>query len=101
MNCEGDVLLKKRSNFIDLERLQAREGDSQFRRWEYWGHQNIYSCFFALQYTGDHTVYRAFSHRGTRGKKNPFVRSAPYVKEKVRKIDMINHCCVHAGKRGI
>ena len=26
MNCEGDVLLKKRSNFIDLERVQAREG---------------------------------------------------------------------------
>lgn len=34
----GTTVLNKRSNIIDLEDLPPRQGDSQFRRWEYWGY---------------------------------------------------------------
>lgn len=91
-------LSKKRSNLIDAEGLQAREGDPRFRRWEYWGHNNKYSCFFALHYTGEHTIFEPFSHQGTKKKNNPFVRSAPFVKEKVAcmmcKLYMYHVVCV-------
>ena len=51
----------------------------QFRRWEYWG----FSSLFILHSTGDHTVFSGFAHRNSRKISRPFIRSAPYVKEKV------------------
>ena len=64
---------------IDLKNLPKGEGDPSFRRWEYWG----YGSYFLLHYTGDHKVYESFSHRSCKNSKRPFIRSAPFVKEKV------------------
>ena len=78
MKCaQGTVLLKKRSNVLDS--AECKEGDVRFRRWEYWG----LSSYFILHYTGDHTIYESFGHRGAKDPKKPFIRSAPFVNEKV------------------
>ena len=45
----------------------------------YWG----YRSYFLLHYTDDHTVYKAFPHRSLKQVSRPFIRSAPFVKEKV------------------
>jgi hypothetical protein len=76
----GVYEVKKRSNAIDSEQTPQGGGDMQFRRWEYWG----FSGLFILHYTGDHTVFSGFAHRNSRKISRPFIRSAPYVKEKVR-----------------
>ena len=83
VNCEKGFTLKKRSNLIDLPELNQREGDERFRRWEYWGTCNSFRGFFAMHYTGDHTIYKSFPHRSAKSKKGPFIRSAPIIKEKV------------------
>ena len=75
----GGYEFKKRSNAVDNISLKKNEGDSLFRRWEYWGVES----YFILHYTGDHSIYTAFQHRSATTNKKPFVRSAPYVKEKV------------------
>ena len=36
-----------------------------------------------MHYTGDHSVFKNFEHRGSKKNKKPFIRSAPFVKEKV------------------
>lgn len=56
------------TNFILLYSC-AGEGDSRFRRWEYWGYESM----FALHYTGDHTVYQAFGHRNSKNQTRPFI----------------------------
>ena len=76
INCKNAVL-KKRSNHIDNKNSGKKQGDSRFRRWEYWGYNS------ALHYTGDHSVYESFSHCSSEAQSKPFIRSAPYVKEKV------------------
>lgn len=83
VKCIGNIELKKRSNVIDAKDLGQRVGDTRFRRWEYWGNCNSYSCFFTMHYTGDHSIYKPFPHRATTIKRGPFVCSAPIVKEKV------------------
>lgn len=88
IKCFGQEI-KKRSNAVDSEILSQKEGDDRFRRWEYWG----YKCYFLLHYTGDHTVYKAFPHRSLKQAPKPFIRSAPFVKEKVGKLS--SHCSIH------
>ena len=64
---------------MDVKDLPKEQGNMTFWRWEYWG----FSSLFALHYTGDHTVYTAFPHRGAKEDTRVFVRSPPIVKEKV------------------
>ena len=45
----------------------------------YWGFNDL----FILHYTGDHTAYEHFEHRNFKNMQTPFIRSAPFVKEKV------------------
>ena len=72
--------LKKRSNVLDDKSCSKKgEGNDKFRRWEYWG----FECYFLMHYTGDYTVFVPFAHRGAKNQKNPFIRSAPHIKEKV------------------
>ena len=73
--------LKKRSNAVDSASLPVGEGDMNFRRWEYWG----FGSFFVLHYTGNHNVFSSFAHRTAKAQQSqkPFIRSAPFVKEKV------------------
>ena len=82
VNCD-QCTFKKRSNAIDDSSLPAGQGDMQFRRWEYWG----FGSLFVLHYTGDHTAYNSFSHRSSKDQQKPFIRSAPFIKEKV-------HTCI-------
>ena len=71
--------IKKRSNAIDSCDLAKEQGCRSFRKWEYWG----LSSFFVLHYTGDHRVFKPFAHRGAKEDNKVYVRSAPFVKDKV------------------
>lgn len=71
--------LKKRSNAIDGKFCDPKKGNKQFHRWEYWGFEDL----FILHYTGDHSVFQNFKHRNSKKETRPFIRSAPFVKEKV------------------
>ena len=58
------------------------KGNPQFRRWEYWG----FASYFCMHYTGDHSVFTPFCHRNAKPDLEhckQFIRSAPFVKEKV------------------
>ena len=83
VSCAG-YDIKKRSNAVDDASLVSRQGDSRFRRWEYWG----YESYYILHYTGDHTIFTTFGHRNSKNTSRPFIRSAPFVKEKVRIINI-------------
>lgn len=81
VKCSDGTTLSKRSNYIDSDDLPRAQGDNRFRRWEFWG----YSSYFVLHYTGDHTIFSPFAHRGAKKDQTAraFIRSAPFVKEKV------------------
>lgn len=86
------VTLKKRSNVVDSKQCSDRkQGNDQFHRWEYWG----YKDFFMLHYTGDHTAYEPFEHRNAKHIKRPYIRSAPFVKEKVICQSYINNIYIY------
>jgi hypothetical protein len=42
-----------------------------------------------MHYTGDHTVYKPFQHRSAKKSKNPYIRSSPYVNEKVQRSNIL------------
>uniref|UniRef100_A0A1X7T231 SWIM-type domain-containing protein n=1 Tax=Amphimedon queenslandica TaxID=400682 RepID=A0A1X7T231_AMPQE len=81
VKCSNGLELTKRSNYIDRADLPRNKGDERFRRWEFWGYKNL----FVLHYTGDHSVFSPFAHRSAKLSEvsRPFIRSAPFVKEKV------------------
>lgn len=72
---------------IDSEDKKKGEGDSRFRRHEYWG----VGQFFLIHYFGDHTVFKSFRHHNSKIQEKPFVTSAPHVKEKVSIIIFLLH----------
>ena len=75
---EGKIL-KKRLNVVDGKFCDPKKGNGQFHRWEYWGFEDL----FILHYTGDHSVFQPFEHRNSKRTKKKFIRSAPFVKDKV------------------
>ena len=86
MKCDN-LVLKKRSNVLDDPSCDSKGcGNTAFRRWEYWG----FECYFLLHYTGDHTVFVPFQHRNAKlhQSQKPFIRSSPFVKEKVHSMHM-------------
>ena len=62
MKCDN-LVLKKRSNVIDDPSCDTKgSGNTEFRRWEYWG----FECYFVLHYTSDHTAFVPFQHRNAK-----------------------------------
>ena len=75
--CES-YAIKKKSASIDVKEKEI--GDSSFKRMEYWGIES----FYLVHYLGDHTVFVPFEHRNSKSNTKPFIRSAPFIKEKVQ-----------------
>lgn len=71
------IEIKKKSSAIDVE--NESKGDDGFRRFEFWG----VGSFYMIHYVGDHTIYKSFAHRNSTKQQKPFIRSAPFVKDKV------------------
>jgi len=80
INCE-DYAIKKKTASIDVKDMKnLHTGNNSFKRLEYWG----VGSYFLLHYPGDHTFFVQFKHRNSKKNTKPFVKSAPFIKEKVR-----------------
>ena len=77
-----DYAIKKKTASIDVKDKEKATGENSFKRLEYWGIES----FFLVHYLGDHTVFVPFEHRNSKNNTKPFIRSAPFIKEKVQNI---------------
>ena len=78
IDCKG-YTIKKKTAAIDGKDMNKATGNNLFKRFEYWG----VGSYFLLHYLGDHTLFVPFEHRNSKKNAKPFVRSAPFIKEKV------------------
>jgi len=60
--------------------MKKSTGNNSLKCLEYWG----VGSYFLVHYLGDHTLFVPFEHRNSKKNTKLFVRSAPFIKEKVR-----------------
>ena len=82
-----DYAIKKKTASIDVKDKEKATDDNSFKRLEYWG----IGSFYLVHYLGDHTVLVPFEHRNSKNNTKPFIRSAPFIKEKVQNIIMCTY----------